>query len=274
MTRPVGPASVSAPAIPLASPYPAWPQCLPDAVLTAGRYVVRFARAPGELDQVLRLRYQVFNLELGEGLDESHITERDEDELDARFHHLVITESRSRRVVGTYRMQTAQMAGTLGGFYTAGEFDLSTFPAQVVADSVEIGRACVARDHRNGRVLHLLWRGLAAYLDWNRKRYLFGCCSLTSQDPALGLATLRRLETGGYLHPELRVSPLPTTRCTVFPGESLPEPHIPALFQAYLNLGALVCGPPALDRLFRTIDFLVLLDVERLSPRVFRSFFG
>lgn len=49
--------------------------------------------------------------------------------------------------------------------------------------------------------------------------------------------------------------------------------HIPALFQSYLNLGARVCGPPAIDREFQTIDFLVLLDTHALDERVFRVFF-
>jgi len=40
----------------------------------------------------------------------------------------------------------------------------------------------------------------------------------------------------------------------------------PRLLRAYLNLGARICGEPALDREFRTIDFLTLLDLEALSP--------
>jgi putative hemolysin len=43
-------------------------------------------------------------------------------------------------------------------------------------------------------------------------------------------------------------------------------PRIPKLLSAYLRLGAAVCGPPAIDREFGTIDFLTLLDIE--SPRV------
>ena len=130
----------------------------------------------------------------------------------------------------------------------------------------------MARDHRNGRVLHLLWRCLASYLNWNRKSALFGCCSLTSQDQALGVATLRHLERLGHLHPEVRIDPLGSTRCDAN-GRPLPAPHVPALFQSYLDLGAKVCGPPAIDRLFQTIDFLVLLDVETLPSRTVRSFF-
>ena len=147
----------------LTAVYPACPAAIPDLHLEAGSFLVRFARTPEDLDQVLRLRYEIFNLELGEGLDESHATGRDEDELDARFHHLIIERRDSAMVVGTYRMQTAEMARAGGGFYADPEFDLSTLPAEVRDATVEIGRACVAKEHRNGRVLHLLWRGLASY---------------------------------------------------------------------------------------------------------------
>jgi putative hemolysin len=43
-------------------------------------------------------------------------------------------------------------------------------------------------------------------------------------------------------------------------------PPIPKLLRAYLGLGARICGPPAIDREFRTIDFLTWLDLEQLAP--------
>ncbi len=242
----------------------------PDREIEAGSYLVRFARTTDDLDRILRLRYEIFNLELGEGLDGSHVTGRDEDELDARLHHLMIV-TRPGEVVGTYRMQTAEMAGSHGGFYSEQEFDLSALPPAVVAESVEIGRACVSKAHRTGRVLHLLWRGLAAYLTWSRKRRLFGCCSVTSQDPAVGRAVHRELGRRDAEHPSLRVTPRPGFECPEA-DPALPG-HIPALFQSYLNLGARVCGPPAIDRQFKTIDWFVTLAVHEIDPTIYRTFF-
>lgn len=257
----------------LTTVYPVYPAGIPDLSVEAGSYLLRFARTPEDLDRVLRLRYEIFNLELGEGLDESHATGRDEDELDTRFHHLIIERRDSAMVVGTYRMQTAEMALAGGGFYADPEFDLSTLPDAVRDVAIEIGRACIAKDHRNGRVLHLLWRGLAAYLDWNRKSCLFGCCSLTSQDPALGVAVHQHLEQAGSVHPSLVVAPRPANRCEVPPGQPLPAPHVPALFQSYLHLGAKVLGPPAIDRSFKTIDWLVILDTREFDPATYRTLF-
>jgi len=255
--------------------YPIAQTSLPSGEIEAGSYLVRFARDSSDLDTLLRLRYQVFNLELGEGLDSSHLSGRDEDELDQRFHHLLIVSRKTDEVVGTYRMQTGEMARRGAGFYSDQEFDLSLLPDAVVADAVEIGRACVAREHRNGRVLHLLWRGLALYLTWNRKRYLFGCCSVNSQDPEVGLSVHAHLEAIDAVHREIRLPPQPGYECQRAgpPTVPPPAPHVPALFQTYLALGAKVCGPPAIDRAFKTIDWLVMLDVGRIDPATYRTFF-
>ena len=259
----------------LGAQYPCFPDCVPPGQIEAGKYVVRFARSVPDLDAVEKLRFEVLNLELGEGLEASFETGRDHDELDPFFHHLMILGGAGGEVVGTYRMQTAEMAAARQGFYSAGEFDLSIFPGEFIRNAVEVGRACVAREHRNGRVLHLLWRGLALYLDWNRKRYLFGCCSLTSQDATLGQATTAYLERIGAVHSSLYAPPLPGLGC----DEAEPDEvrrrsvHIPPLFRSYLNLGAKVCGPPAIDRLFKTIDWLVALDVEELDQHTYRTFF-
>jgi putative hemolysin len=259
---------------PAALDFPFAAHAIPSAGIESGRYVVRFARNEAELDALLRLRYEVFNLELSEGLADAHITRRDEDGFDRQFHHLMILTRNAGAVAGTYRLQTGEMAEAAAGYYSSGLFEVESVPVEVRRSAIEIGRACVAKAHRNGRVLHLLWRGLASYLSWNGKTRLFGCCSLTSQNEALGQSVHRHLESIGAVHSSLRVMPRPEHACTLDAGGPVPEPHIPALFQAYLTLGAKVLGPPAIDRAFGTIDWLVLLDVEELAPSVFRSFFG
>ena len=49
---------------------------------------------------------------------------------------------------------------------------------------------------------------------------------------------------------------------------------LPKLFRTYLRYGSKVCSPPAIDREFGTIDFLVLLDTHELSERSRRIFFA
>jgi putative hemolysin len=255
--------------------YPSHTEFLPEAGFTAGRYQVRFARSVEDLDQIQRLRFEVFNLELGEGLESAFQMGRDHDDLDPELHHLLIAAAETGEVVGTYRLQTAEMAGRGRGFYSAGEFELTGLPREFLAAAVEVGRACVAKEHRNGRVLNLLWRGLALYMVHNRKRHIFGCCSLTSQDVALGQATLAFLEREGHLHPSLAVRPLAGMGCDGADPVAVAAAtvRIPPLFQSYLQLGAKVLGPPVIDREFKTIDFLVALDVAALDEHSYRFFF-
>ena len=253
--------------------YPIRSELLPRDEIAEGRYQVRFARTERELDELLKLRYEVFNLELGEGLDSSHATGRDRDEFDAVCHHLIVVERDSDRIVGTYRLQTSAMAASHLGCDSDAEFDLSRLPASVLDDAVELGRACIALEHRNTQVLFLLWKGLARYLVATGQRYLFGCSSLTSQDPAEGWAVMALLEKRGQVHPELQAPPRPGFECArggVFEGRV----KIPKLFRVYLRHGALVCSPPVIDRRFKTIDYLVIFDVTGLDEKRFRIFFG
>ncbi len=241
--------------------------------LREGRYEVRFARDAGELDAIQRLRFAVFNLELGEGLAASFASGRDADGFDPFCHHLLVSDLEVGEVVGCYRLQTAAMAAANRGFYSAGLFDLSAVPPAALARSVELGRACIAESHRNSAVLFLLWKGLAHYVAHNQMRYLFGCCSLTSQDPREGSAVLLYLERGGHLHPKWRLRPAAGAACPIVAGVEAAA-TVPPLFRTYLRYGAKVCGPPAIDREFRTIDYLVALDVDALSRGSFRLFFG
>ena len=258
-----------------AADFPVAEEGLPPDEIRSGPYRLAFARTLEELRAVQRLRFEVFNLELGEGLASSFESGLDEDDLDEVMHHILISHTRTGEVIGSYRMQTAAMAAANGGFYTAREFDLSELPPAMINDAVEVGRACIAKAHRSRRVLHLLWRGLAVYLTWTNKHLLFGCCSLTSQDGRVGNEVHARLVKGGHLHPAAQAWPLPGLECGLHGEGAVDEKalKIPPLFESYLNLGSRICGPPAIDREFKTIDFLVVLNVRQLEPHVYRGFF-
>jgi putative hemolysin len=135
---------------------------------------------------------------------------------------------------------------------------------------LELGRACVANMHRNQTVLGLLWRGISIYARSANARYLLGCSSLTSQDPAEGSSAYIQL-AGRHLVPEkFRTSPLPAFAFPIVPGPLLAR--IPRLMAAYIAIGARICGEPALDREFGTIDFLTLVDLESIPGAVARKY--
>src|SRR5713226_8917400 len=155
--------------------------------LRQGPYHARLASSEADRKAAFRLRFLVFNLELNEGLEAAYATGQDSDEFDAVCDHLIVEHAGTGKIVGTYRLQTGEMASANAGFYSEREFDFS--PYKRLGNSViELGRACVHRDHRSAEVLSLLWRGIAQYAIKHGGRYLIGCSSITSQDPAHGTA--------------------------------------------------------------------------------------
>jgi putative hemolysin len=251
---------------------PIQPWGIPDLDLRSGPYHARFARTRADVEAAQRLRFQVFNMELGEGLQASYSTGRDEDQYDDRCHHLLVEHAETNRVVGTYRLMTERMAGS-AGFYSETEFHLESLPLWITEEGVELGRACVASDHRSGRVIYLLWKGIASYLAYNDLRYLFGCCSVPATDPGVGLKLHLQLAKQGHLLDGF-ISRA-TRACSCLDGSVVPdEIQLPPLFKVYLDMGAKVCSEPAIDREFGVIDFLIVLDVENLDERTRKRMFG
>lgn len=245
------------------------------SLVISNRYCVRLAETEEELRAAQNLRYRVFNLELGEGLDTSCDSQLDSDPFDAQCNHLLVVERDSNEIIGTYRMQDYQQASKHCGFYSEKEFDLSVIPRTIREQSVEVGRACIHKEHRNGRVLYLLWRGIAEFIKLKSARYLFGCCSINSTDPARGWQVMEYLRRQGHTHETFEAQPNPDFGCPR-PAElstRAEEVELPQLFRLYLDLGARVLSAPALDSQFKTIDYLVMVDIETLSEQTRTLFF-
>jgi putative hemolysin len=255
-----------------------------------GRYRVRLAATAEDRDSACRLRFKVFNIELGEGLESSYETGLDVDRFDRVCEHLLVEDKTSRRVVGTYRMQSGATAKRNLGYYSEQEFSLAPYEP-LRPGILELGRASIDREHRTPEVLMLLWRGIAQYATDMGLRYLLGCSSLNSNDPAEGWQMYRQLEnfrvpsefetapTAAFACPmEMQDADAQPSSCQT--DRSMPEDSsgpdgshataaaqvkVPKLLKTYLAIGARIAAPPAWDREFRTIDFLTLLDLKLLS---------
>ncbi len=244
---------------------PPWNTCDIAVFPLKGRddYRVGVVRSDRALEDVLRLRYEIFNLELGEGFSQSFLTGLDCDAFDTQMTHLVLMHASTPRIVGTYRLQTVNHALATGGLYCAQEFDVAPLePYYNLA--VESGRACIAKDHRSFAAVLTLWLGIGAFMNLYQQRYVFGCCSLTTRDPDDGWRAMKTILTKDYLHPQIRIKATP--KCSCGQPERLHDPDLgpgialPKLFRVYMSLGAKVISEPAIDHDFGTVDFLVLLD--------------
>jgi len=249
----------------------------------SGRYRLRLAASAEDRNAACRLRFKVFNIELGEGLKSSYSTGLDTDKFDHVCEHLLVEDKSARRIVGTYRMQSGTTAAANLGYYSQQEFSFAPYEP-LRPEILELGRASIDREHRTPEVLTLLWRGIAQYANHMGLRYLIGCSSLNSNNPAEGWQMYRQLEnyrvppefetvpTVAYACPighqgkDAQPSPCPLDRS--MPGaapHNAPPVPVPKLLKTYLAIGTRIAAPPAWDREFRTIDFLTLLDLRLLS---------
>src|SRR5205814_9764004 len=90
---------------------------LQQIALRHGPYLARFAFGEPDIGAALRLRFDVFNLELKEGLESAYESRRDSDEFDTVCDHLIVEYLHAYQVVGTYCLQTAMARGSMSSVY-------------------------------------------------------------------------------------------------------------------------------------------------------------
>ena len=250
--------------------------CRPEILAAEGDFIIKFATSDTEKIAAQRLRYQVFHQEQTRGGCGNK--ELDCDIFDDYCLHLIVVSKNDNEVVGTYRVHPGTIAAINLGFYTATEFELDGID-EIVEQSVELGRSCVAKTYRNGTVIAALWAGIAQIMIRGGFRYLLGCVSLEENDAAAAWALFEKLKRQNKLTPTLVARPRRNFLLPSAPDAEIaryrPLPlrrQLPPLFRGYLSLGGKICGPPVYDRCFGTIDFLVLLDIELMPERYSKHF--
>ncbi|MDT5274792.1 MAG: hypothetical protein QOG95_1724 [Mycobacterium sp.] len=240
------------------------------------RYSLLLSTDPAQVEAAQRLRYDVFSSEPGFALTRQD-TGLDVDRFDEHCDHLLVREDNSGELVGCYRMLSPAGAVAAGGLYTATEFDIQALDS-LRPSLVEMGRAVVHQDHRNGAVVLLMWAGILAYLDRCGYDYVTGCVSVPvagdAEPPGSQIRGVRDFVLRRHAAPaDCRVHP---HRPVIIDGRPLDEispparPVIPPLMRGYLRLGARICGEPAYDADFGVGDFPALLDKRQADTRYLR----
>jgi putative hemolysin len=115
----------------------------------------------------------------------------------------LIIDKKSGEIVGTYRLICSLFSKR---FYSQAEFTLEQVLA-LPGVKLELGRACIKKEFRNGAVLTLLWRGIIEYMKLTNAKYLFGCASVQTVLPHEAAATYEYLLANQLLRHDLDVSP-------------------------------------------------------------------
>ncbi len=243
---------------------------LPQAAAAQARQAPRltWARHADEVLEAQRLRWKVFVDELQARVP-SPQPGYDIDIFDPYCDHLLARDAEGR-LIGTYRVLPPHQARRVGGLYAETEFDLTRL-LHLRPRLLELGRACVHRDHRSGAVIMALWAGLADYMRQHQLQAMVGCSSVSMHDGGHYAASLWARLRDSHLAPvEDRVQPR-----LALPVDSLRQDlpaQAPALLKGYLRVGARICGAPAWDPDFNTADFPLLMRLDDVRPRYARHF--
>ena len=234
-----------------------------------GRFTVQLAETMDEIEDCLRLRFNIFSEELGADL-KSKETGLDKDNYDAYCLHLMVKDHSTDQVIATTRLLTSDAAHLAGGFYSETEFNLKA----VIKDNhryMEVGRTCIHADYRVGPALPLLWQGIARVVIDENIDQLFGCASIPYYGNTDYISSIMHyLKQHHYSDENERVTPhIPVTELET---DSSDDVILPTLLKGYLKQGALICGEPYWDAQFGVADVFVMLDCDRITQRYQKHF--
>jgi L-ornithine Nalpha-acyltransferase len=237
------------------------------------KLIVRLAENQLEIEKALSLRYNVFNLEMNEGLPTSHQSGKDRDEYDTLCDHLIVINQTTKEVVGTYRILKKSKAEANFGFYSENEFNLDNI-YKIKEEFAELGRSCVHPSYRDGSVISMLWAGIGKYIEEHNIQYLMGCGSLHTTD-ALTASRAYAYVKGKSAIAESKFTVIPQKDYVLdgfmdnFEVDSIGElsRFVPPLIKGYVRVGTKVCGAPALDKEFGTIDFFLLFNKNEVVSK-------
>lgn len=244
-------------------------------------YQLVTATTVDEFLSLFKMRYSIFLNQGFSYVDEDEAENYDYDDFDFSCDHLLIKDKSTRKIVGTYRLQSSS---TVDSFYAQTEFNIDEFLALEGA-KLELGRACINVNHRNGKVIDLLWRGIGEMIKQGGEKYLFGCSSVYLQsdrerDSLINYFNqrLEELDNDQLKNSLLSIKPLKKDdnfgQTPKISSQSCDVSKlIPPLLKSYMLAGAVISPFCSYDEEFRCFDFITVLDTESISSSFKKRYF-
>ena len=182
------------------------------------------------------------------------------------------------KVVGTYRLLSNKHLKSNEAFICENEFDVSKLK-NCNYDILELGRAVVDKEYRNGVVIKLLWQGLFNYCKMHNIRFMFGTGSFH------GVNYEENKQAFAYLHKYHKISDefdcvakAPSVTLDMLNFDEIDEraakTQIPALLKGYISLGSKVGTGVYLDYEFNSSDVMIILDMQNINAAFAKRMFG
>ncbi|HNX04368.1 MAG TPA: GNAT family N-acetyltransferase, partial [Opitutales bacterium] len=261
-------------------------------------FATDFASIPTVIQEIGRLREKTFRA-VGEGTGKS----TDIDGYDEYYTHLFIWNTKTREIVGGYRLgRTDRILSKFGskGIYTTSLFRFKDRLLERLSPALEMGRSYIREEYqRKPNALPLLWRGIGEFVSRHQQyRVLFGPVSISSDykraSRDLMMQYLKKNSLDAELHGSVKAKRPPKSRrmeqidrnafhTSVKDVEDISElvsdletdrKGVPVLLRHYLKLNATILSFNVDKDFCDVIDGLIVVDLMRTEPKILRRFMG
>lgn len=242
---------------------------------TVSNIRIKMAKTPEEKMQVYKLRYKSLILDYDK--DKASVDGLDKDEYDETCDYIIAIDTNTKEIVGTYRLIRKEHVAKVGIFLTEKEFNIDNIKGKDY-DILEIGRAVVKEEYRNGVVIGLLWKAVIRYALAVKVKFLFGMASFHGINPNLYKHSFSCLYYNHLSSPEIRTFARANSRCdlALLPENetdlAMAKKEMPPLVKGYLNLWATIGEGAYIDVAFKSIDVLILLEIGKINPRYLKRY--
>ena len=237
-------------------------------------FMIKIAESNFEIKKAQSLRYKIFFKEKKIKRNNlKFLLQRDYDFYDKISDHLIIIDNDREfkdNVIGTYRLLRGNCAKLYRGFYTEQEFDISNLKKNFSSkDILELGRSCIHSEYRSGIVLKLLWKGISKYIKICKIKILMGCASFNGTNPNRFKDEFSLLYKSYRLPKNYKVKSLQNNELS--PEKNIKQSiilnRLPPLIKGYLRAGGMVSENFYIDKEFETIDYCVIMLIEKIVSR-------
>ncbi|MDO4411410.1 MAG: lysophospholipid acyltransferase family protein [Akkermansia sp.] len=261
-------------------------------------YVADAVQIPKILIEIGRLREYTFR-QVGEGSGNAC----DLDTYDNHYKHLFLWDRVNQKIAGAYRMgEVDKIVARYGvkGLYNSEFFNFSPKAMEVLAHSLEMGRAFIVPEYQKRPLaLGFIWEGIGQFMARNSQyRYLFGTVSIsreyTNLSRALIVSYLKAHEMNEELCGEVKSYAPPKkvrlkrAESAIFPiglndAQALSQlvadvehdnKGIPVLLRQYLKLNGKILSFSVDKHFGDVLDCLILVDIFKSPPRSIKRYLG
>nr|WP_321510030.1 GNAT family N-acyltransferase [uncultured Celeribacter sp.] len=236
--------------------------------LLKGRYTVRFAETPADLEAAQRLRYLAFvagtgAAARGDGLEADHF--------DALCRHILIEDRKTGELVCTFRFLDLEGGAEISRSYSAQFYDLDGLQA-FSGRMLEMGRFCIHPELRDPDILRVAWGAMTRYVDERDVELLFGCSSFHGTEwkehaDALAMLKHRHLGPKRFL-PKVKAPSVFkfAARLRRKPDAKRAMLKMPPLLKTYLMMGGWVSDHAVVDRDLNTMHVFTGVEIKAIPP--------